>query len=131
MLNTPSVAMSVGAARGGRGEALSGGGVRVPVTAQLRAAQPCAVDQRGVAQAIEQHLLGAPGECAHDGEVGHVAGGEQQRALALGEFGQLLLEAGVLGAVPGDQVRGAAAGARRAAHSPMARASAGWRVSPR
>ena len=44
-------------------------------------------------------------------EVGHVAGGEQQRTLALGEVGQLLFQACVFGTVPGDQVRGAAAGA--------------------
>ena len=93
------------------GEARRGGGIGVRVAAQRGTREPRAVDERGVRQAVEQHLLAAPGERCQDGEVGHVAGREQQCPLARGEGGQLLLERRVLGAVAAHQVRGAAAGA--------------------
>src|SRR4029077_5255014 len=69
-----------------------------------------------VAEAVEQHALPAARERAQHREVCHVAGGEQQRALATGEGRQLLFQALVLGAVAADQMRGTAprAAARRA-----------------
>src|SRR5215831_21391392 len=87
-------------------------GRRVRVAHQGRAREPRAIDERGVTEPIEHHTLAASGERADDGEVRHVAGREEQRALALREGGELLLEARMLYAVAGDEVRGAAAGAR-------------------
>ena len=121
MLNTPSVAMSAVAPAPACASARGSARVGVRVAAQLRTREARAVDERGVAEAIEQHALAASGEGADDGEIRHVAAGEQQRALAAREGGELLLQARVLGAVAADQVRGGAAGAGPApAHSLMA-----------
>ena len=87
------------------------GRVGMPVAQQLGAAEPCAIDQRGVVQAVLHDAVAAPGERGDGTEVGHVAGREEQRALAPGEGGQLLLEGVVLGMVAADQVRGATAAA--------------------
>ena len=38
-------------------------------------------------EAVEEHPLAATGERIHDREVGHIAGGEEQRTLAMGESG--------------------------------------------
>ena len=56
--------------------------VAVVVEEGLRAREPAAVGDRGVAEAVGEHDLAALGERRDDPEVGEVAGAEQQRALA-------------------------------------------------
>src|SRR5439155_10146999 len=59
-----------------------------------------------------QHPLAAAGQRSEHREVRHVAGREDERPLAMREGRELLLEELVLGAVPGDEMGGAAPGAR-------------------
>ena len=58
---------------------------------------------------IKQHALTAADERAHGGKICHVTAREEQRPFASGEVGEFLFQLRMLGAVPGDQVRGAAA----------------------
>src|SRR5215469_3174239 len=95
--------------RSNQARRLVGGGMGVARKGRTR--EPRAIDERGVAEPIEHHALTASGERGDDGEVRHVAGGEEQRTLAVREGGELLLEPCMLGAVAGDEVRGTAAGA--------------------
>src|SRR6185437_6232671 len=69
------------------------------------------IDERGVAQAVEQHPIAAAGECGDCREVRHVAGREEERPLPTGECGERLLEALVLDTMAGHEMRGAAADA--------------------
>ena len=83
--------------------------VAVAVEAHMRAV--AGVDQRGMVEPVLEHGVTAAEQRRADTEVGHVAGGEQQRALAAGERGQFLLECVVRFAVAVDEMGGAAAGA--------------------
>ncbi len=90
------------------------GDVAMRVAMETRAAQPAGVEQRGVVQHVLEDRVGRRQQRAGDTEVRHVAGREQERARPAREVGQRLLEFVVLGVVPGDEVRGAAAHAVRA-----------------
>src|SRR6185312_17138940 len=89
----------------------SGGGIAMGVAAEASAGEQPGIDERGMAQPVEQHRFAAARERGHDTEVGHVAGREKKRPLAPGESGQLFLERCVLPSVAADEMRGAAAGA--------------------
>ncbi|MNN58801.1 hypothetical protein D3C81_1738690 [compost metagenome] len=60
-------------------------------------------------EAVLQHRIALPHQRRQGTEVGHVAGGKQQRARPAGEFGQRLLHFMVRGAVADHQVRSASA----------------------
>ena len=88
---------------------LERGSVGVVEAQELGPRQAPAVEQRGVVQAVLEHGVARPGQCAREAEVGHVAGGEQQRPLAADERSERFLQRVVLAVMAGDQVRGAAA----------------------
>ena len=60
-------------------------------------------------EAVREDRVVTPDKRWNDGQVGHVAGGEEERTRETGESGELLLERRVGGEVAADQVRGAAA----------------------
>ncbi len=82
-----------------------GGGVAVRISRKPGAARQARVDQRGVIQPVLEHAVAAPDKRADHGEVGHVAGGEEQRARPAGELRQRFLEEPVLAAMAAHQVR--------------------------
>jgi putative ribosome biogenesis GTPase RsgA len=78
---------------------------------QLRAAQLRGIEQGGMVVAILEDMVVTAEQGLQDAEVGHVAGGEQQRARPAGEVRQGRFEFVVGAAVAGNQVGGAAADA--------------------
>ena len=122
ILNTPSVAIK----RGGSGAGLPPGARRarvgVRVAAQLGSREPRAIDERGVAEAIEEHALAASGEGADGGEIRQVSAREQQRALPPREVGELLLQASCSAPWPLTRCEAARRRRVRPAHSLMAAA---------
>jgi hypothetical protein len=87
----------------------------VRVTLQFGAAELGAIEQAGVVELVLHAHVAARQQRLQRAEIGHVAGGEQQRALAPGPGGQRFFQFRVRGAVAADQVR------RRAAHAFLAR----------
>ncbi len=60
-----------------------------------RLAQPHAIDDRGVDQAVGDHHVLVGEHCLEDSGVGVHAGGEKQGILGAEEFGELLLQLAV------------------------------------
>ena len=73
-----------------------------------------AVEQRSVIEAVLEDLGAVVAERLEGAEVGHVAGGEEQRRRPAGQCGEALLQGLVDLEVAADQVRGAGAGAEAA-----------------
>ena len=96
MLKTPSVSTSARPRRARGKRRLDRGRVAVRIVRECRARDAARVDERGVVQAVAEHQVAALHERGREAEVRHVAGGEEQRALATRECGQLLLECVVL-----------------------------------
>ena len=72
------------------------GGVAVRIPGEFRARDPPGVDQRGVVERVAEDEAALRHERGREPEVRHVAGREEQRALAPGERGERLLERVVL-----------------------------------
>ncbi|MCY1371862.1 hypothetical protein D9M69_590300 [compost metagenome] len=81
------------------------------VARETRAGKQPGIQQGSVVEAVLQHRVALAHQRGDGAQVGHVAGGEQQRTRAAGEFGQRQLQLMVRTAVAVDQVRGAATGA--------------------
>ena len=113
MLKTPSVSTSAPGARAASC-ALQRGGVAVRIVVDRGARDAARVDQRGVVEAVAEDRAAFPDERRREPEVCHVAGREEQRALAAGEFREFLFERVVLALVTRDEVRGARADAVQA-----------------
>ena len=84
------------------------GRVAMRITREAGAACESRVEQRGMIQPVLEHAVAATGDRADHGEVGHVAGGEEERARTAGELRQRLFEQSMLAAMAAHQVRGAA-----------------------
>ncbi|MCY1301121.1 hypothetical protein D9M70_507150 [compost metagenome] len=63
-------------------------GVVVQVARETRAGKQPGIQQRGVVEAVFEHRVALPDQRGDGGQVGHVAGGEQQRARPSGEVGE-------------------------------------------
>jgi hypothetical protein len=78
--------------------------VVVQITIEPRAGQQPRVEQRRMIEPVFEHRITLPHQRRDRAEVGHVAGGEQQRARATGQVGQRLFQGMVRGAMADDQM---------------------------
>ncbi len=83
--------------------------VVMQITREARAAEQPGIEQGGVIEAIFQHRIALPDQRGHRRQIGHVAGGEQQRTRPAGELGKRLLQLVMRRAVTDHQMRGTAA----------------------
>ena len=86
--------------------------VAMAVAAQAGAGEARPVDEGGVVEAVFEDGVAAPGEGAHHPQVGHVAGGEEQRPRLPHEFGQGRFQTLVVTGVAAQEVGGAGPHAR-------------------
>ena len=66
--------------------------VSVPITTEIGTAGQATVEQRGVVQFVLQNTIPVAEQCCQYADVGHVAGREQQRAIATGKGGECFLQ---------------------------------------
>jgi hypothetical protein len=75
------------------------------VTLERCAGELRAVEQAGVIELVLHAQFTAFKQRLHHAEVGHVAGGEKQRALASRPFGQRFFQRGMFATMAADQMR--------------------------
>jgi hypothetical protein len=98
-----AVAHHQGGARVAVQRLADGGRVGVRDDADLGPGEPATVDQRGVVGAVRDDQGAAPAQRGDRGEVGGVAGGEDQGGLEAAELREFRLQFGVQLGAPGDQ----------------------------
>ncbi|BCQ65344.1 hypothetical protein PBOI14_70940 [Pseudomonas sp. Boi14] len=86
----------------------------VQIAVEARTGKQPRIEQRRVVETILQHRIALPHQRRHRPQVGHVAGGKQQRPRAASEFGQRLFQ-GVMGRAVADHQMGSTT-----AHAPAA-----------
>ena len=86
-------------------------GVVVAVAHQAGAREQPGIEQRGMVQPVFEHRVAPAHQRLGEPEVGHVAGGEQQRTRIAGERGEFIFERVVRARMAVDQVGRAAADA--------------------
>ena len=111
MLNTASVTISWRRAGVRCERPSSATEVAVRIAREARARQQRGVVQRGVVELVGEDRVVAPEQRGEHAEVGHVAGGKQQRRAGWPTNAQAPLERRVRRSVAGDQVRRAGADA--------------------
>ncbi|MNP00926.1 hypothetical protein D3C76_927250 [compost metagenome] len=89
-----------------RGEA---GRIVVQIAREARAGKQPGIQQRGVVEAVFQYGVALADQRGDRADIGHVAGGEQQRTRAAGELGEGQLQLVVRTAMAIHQMRGATA----------------------